>query len=145
MISPAPASRKHQPYAAPVGSPRLLIVSDSAERLLKLRASLAADQIEITSAASPEELNRACRDGHDLVVIDVGPAQLTAVLTALREHDRYAQIPVLVEASRLAAEPNLAGVLPKYRAMPCSHAELIALARRRITANSARRSAKRVL
>lgn len=145
MISTAPAVSKHQPYPAPHNRPRLLIFSDCPDRLTKLKALLAAGEIEITSATSSEELRQACRGGHDLAVIDVGPAALVAVLNALRDSEGYAEIPVLVEATRLAAAPGLTGVLPKYRAMPCSHVELVTLARRRINATNVRRIAKRML
>ncbi len=150
MISTAPAASKHPPYATPHSRPRLLIFSDCSDRLIKLNALLAAGEIEITSATSLEELHHACRGGHDLAVIDVGPASLVTVLDALRDSEGYAEIPVLVEATRLATAPGLTGVLPKYRAMPCSHAELVTLARRRINdtninPTSARRHAKRML
>ncbi len=134
MISTAPVVSNHQPYPTPHPRPRLLIFSDCPDRLTKLSASLAAGEIEITSATSPEELRLICRDGHDLAVIDVSPTSLVAVLDALRDSEGYAEIPVLVEATRLAAAPGLTGVLPKYRAMPCSHAELVTLARSRISA-----------
>jgi hypothetical protein len=65
-------------------------------------------------------------------VVDVGPALLEPLLRNLRASKEHAEIPVLVEQSRIAAEP-LVGVMPKYRAMPCSHDELIRLARRRLT------------
>ena len=146
MISTTtPAISKHQPYAAPLNRPRLLIFSDCPDRLIKLNALLAAGETEITRATSLEELRHACRGGHDLAVIDVGPAYLVAVLEALRDSEGYAEIPVLVEASRLAAAPGLTGVLPKYRAMPCSHVELVTLARRRINATNIRRNTKRML
>jgi hypothetical protein len=51
---------------------------------------------------------------------------------------------VLVEQSRIAAAP-LTGVLPKYRAMPCSHDELIKLARRRLTSIAGHGRAKAIL
>ena len=146
MISTtAPAITKHQPYAAPLNRPRLLIFSDCPDRLVRLSALLASGEIEITSATSLEELRHACRGGHNLAVIDVGPAYLVSVLDALRDSEGYEEIPVLVEASRLATAPGLTGVLPKYRAMPCSHVELVTLARRRISATNIRRNAKRML
>ena len=40
-----------------------------------------------------------------------------------------AGIPVLVESGRLHTEPDLAGVLPRFRAMPCHFTELLKLAR----------------
>jgi len=145
MISPSITHSKHQPFAAPTIRHRLLIISDSSDRLSELSASLGANDIDITSATSPEELGRACREGHDLAVVDVGPAQLAGVLRDLREGLRSTEIPVLVDASRLSAEPGLAGILPKYRAMPCSHADIIRLARRRITATTGGRHSKKML
>jgi hypothetical protein len=145
MIVPAPASSQQQLNLQAPRRPRLLIVSDSPDGLARLRAALNLGEIEITSAASIEELSRACRDGQDLAVVDVSPAQLTGVLKALRADAGCAEAPVLVEASRLPPEPGLAGVLPKYRAMPCSQADLVALARRRIAPGAVRRGARKML
>jgi hypothetical protein len=80
----------------------------------------------------PEEWEYVSGDRHDLAVVDVGPALLEPLLGNLRASKEHSEIPVLVEQSRIAAAP-LTGVLPKYRAMPCSHDELIKLARRRLT------------
>lgn len=140
----SPISRP-QLYLPAAGKPRLLIVSDSSERLTELRASLGVAEIEITGATSAEELSRACRCGHDLAAIDVGPAHLAGVLKALRASAGHAEIPLLVEASRLSAETGLAGLLPKYRAMPCSRADLLTLVRRRTTSAARHGKAKRML
>jgi len=67
----------------------------------------------------------------DLAVVDAGPASLEPLLGNLRASEERAEIPLLVEKSRIAAAP-LAGVSPKYRAMPCSHGELVRLASRRL-------------
>jgi hypothetical protein len=90
---------------------------------------LHADGVEISGAASSEELSRACHREHDLAVIDVGAAHLTEVLRILRSSVRHSGISLLVEAGRVLAEPGLAGVLPKYRAMPCSRSDLVKLSR----------------
>ena len=110
----------------------LLIVTDSAERLIRLRAALMADDIEITCATSPEEMCRGCCGQQDLVVIDVGPEHLGEILKTLRNCAGCAEVPVLVEISRISAAPDLAGLLPTYRAMPCGYHDLIVLARRRL-------------
>ncbi len=110
---------------------RLLIVTDSAERASGLRASLDTGDIEITCLTTLAELGLACC-GHDLAVIDVGAKDIVEVLRNLRTSAGCEAISVLVEASRLASDPALTGVLPTYRAMPCSQADLIALARRRM-------------
>ena len=39
-------------------------------------------------------------------------------------------MPVLVEATRLTSDLSLAGLLPEYRAMPCSRMEMLALVQR---------------
>jgi DNA-binding response OmpR family regulator len=115
-----------------VSRPRILIVSDSPERIPHLQISFDSQEVEIASALFPEEWEYVSGDKHDLAVIDVGPALLEPLLGNLRASKEHAEIPVLVEQSRIAAAP-LAGVLPKYRAMPCSHDELIRLARRRLS------------
>jgi CheY-like chemotaxis protein len=116
-----------------VSRPRILIVSDSAERIPLLQAGFDSHEVEIASAVFPEEWGYVSGDTHDMAVVDVGPALLEPLLGNLRASKKHADIPVLVEQSRIAAAP-LTGVLPKYRAMPCSHDELIKLARRRLTA-----------
>lgn len=133
MTSQATARSKSKSDLAPVSRLRLLIVTDSLDRLTGLRAALHTEGMEITSAASPEELSRACCREHDLAVVDVSPAQLPGVLQALRGSQGHAEISLLVEVSRIVAEPGLAGLLPKYRAMPCSRIDLVKLARCRIT------------
>ena len=112
--------------------PRILIISDSAERIPHLQAAFDAHEVEIASAMFPEEWAYVSGDKHDLAVIDVSPSLLEPLLGNLRASKKHSEIPVLVEQSRIAAAP-MAGVLPKYRAMPCSHDELIKLARRRLT------------
>jgi CheY-like chemotaxis protein len=115
-----------------VSRPHILIISDSAERIPHLQAGFDSQEVDISSAVFPEEWAYVSGDRHDLAMVDVGPALLEPLLGNLRASKEHAQIPVLVEQSRIAAAP-LAGVLPKYRAMPCSHDELIKLARRRLT------------
>jgi len=119
-----------QPEA--VSRPRILIISDSAERIPHLQAGFDSREVEIAGAVFPEEWEYVRGDMHDLAVVDVGPALLEPLLGNLRASKEHSEIPVLVEQSRIAAAPPT-GVLPKYRAMPCSHDELIKLARRRLT------------
>ena len=115
-----------------VSRPRILIISDSAERIPHLQAGFDPQEVEVASAVFPEEWEYVSGDRHDLAVVDVSPALLEPLLGNLRASKEHSEIPVLVEQSRIAAAP-LTGVLPKYRAMPCSHDELIKLARRRLT------------
>ncbi|MGE0129822.1 MAG: hypothetical protein AB7U82_17210 [Blastocatellales bacterium] len=132
MTSQATATSNSFYRVQPASKPRLLIVCDSADRLIELRSPLNTGEVEITSVSSLQELDRACRGEHDLAIVDVQPARIRGVLQALRANVRHAGISLLVEASRVIDEPDLAGVLPKYRAMPCSPSELLALARWRI-------------
>jgi DNA-binding response OmpR family regulator len=139
MITSVPARSEHrvpQPQTSKknAGS-KLLIVTDSVERAASLRASLDTDRVEVTCITSPADLSLACRCGHDLAVVDVGASEIVEVLKGLRSSAGCETISVLVQASRLASDPSLTGVLPAYRAMPCSQADLIALARRRLTAS----------
>jgi DNA-binding response OmpR family regulator len=118
-----------------VSRPRILIISDSAERIPHLQAGFDSQEVQIASAVFPEEWEYVSGDKHDLAVVDVGPSLLEPLLGNLRASKEHAEIPVLVEHSRIAAAP-LTGVLPKYRAMPCSQNELMRLARRRLTSIS---------
>ena len=102
-----------------VSRPRILIISDSAERIPHLQTGFDSQEVEIASAVFPEEWGYVSGDRHDLAVVDVSPALLEPLLGNLRASKEHAEIPVLVEQSRIAAAP-LTGVLPKYRAMPCS-------------------------
>jgi len=145
MAFQAAVKMAQQSNPAPSGKPHLLIVTDCPDRLRGLRASISTDGIEITGAASSEELSRACQSEHDLAVIDVGAARLPEVLRILRSSVRHSGISLLVEASRVVAEPGLAGVLPRYRAMPCTRSELVKLAHCLLTGDVRPRQKRRLL
>lgn len=123
--------RQHNPA---LRLPRLLIVTESQGRANHLMVALRVTDIEITVAITPDELYRATEEEHDLVVVDVEAKELRGILAALRASPAHAEVPILVEISRVAPAPALSGVLPQYRAMPCSPTELVALARRKIAA-----------
>jgi len=145
MVSQAAVRRTQQSDPAPASKPHLLIVTDCSDRLAGLRSLLHADGVDITGAASPEELSRACHGKHDLAVIDVGAGRLPEVLYTLRSSVRHSGISLLVEASRVVTEPSLVGVLPRYRAMPCSRSDLVKLARNLITGDDRPVSNRRLL
>ena len=119
---------------------RLLIVSDEPNHLKTLQAELGMGEVEITNATNAEEVRRACRGGHDIAVVDVEPGIVIDVLETLRGSEGYSEISVLVNSSRLGMEPSLAGVLPSFRAMPCSSEELVRLARHRVSSSTSRLS-----
>jgi CheY-like chemotaxis protein len=126
--------------AITVSRPSVLIVSDSTERIPHWQSAFNSLEVEVTGAVFPEEWGYIKGDRHDIAVIDVGPALIEPLLSNLRANEQHAEIPLLVEMSRIAEAP-LPGVLPKYRAMPCSHDELIRLARRRLTSISGQKGA----
>lgn len=123
-----------------VSRPSVLIVSDSTERIPHWQSAFDSLEVEVTGAVFPEDWGYIKGDRHDLAIIDVGPALLESLLSNLRANEQHAEIPLLVEMSRIAVAP-MPGVLPKYRAMPCSHDELIRLARRRLTSMSGQKGA----
>jgi DNA-binding NtrC family response regulator len=127
-----------------VSRPRILIISDSAERIPHLQVGFNSQEVEIASAVFPEEWAYVSGAVADLAVVDVGPGLLEPLLGNLRASKELAEIPVLVEQSRIAAAP-LTGVLPKYRAMACGHDELIKLARRRLAAITGHGRTKAIL
>jgi DNA-binding response OmpR family regulator len=124
-----------QPIAITDNKPRLLLVSDSAERLHALRSCVAATDFEIDLACSMKELRRACQQPHDLVALDAAPTNIIEMLDLIRGSAGNAEIPVLVECMRISNDRRLAGVLPNFRAMPCNSAEMQVLLRKHIRAS----------
>ena len=112
----------------PPNKARLLLVSDSAERLRQMRATLEYGEVELRCVCSLEELQGECATPHTLAAVDVNPAQLPAVLQMIRASLGHGEIPLLVETSRITQQPPVAGLLPHYRAMPCSLREMATLA-----------------
>jgi CheY-like chemotaxis protein len=98
---------------------RVLVVSDDPEGSRALHAALSVEGVEFTTVGNPDRLIRAWCRGHDLAVVQ-------------RSCRECQGIPVLVDISRLAGDGQLAGLLPTYRAMPCSLEQIVTLARRRM-------------
>jgi CheY-like chemotaxis protein len=134
-----------QPIAITDNKPRLLLVSDSAERLKALKSCVAAGDFEIDLACSMRELRRACREPHDLVALDAAPTNIIEMLDLIRGSAGNAEIPVLVECTRINNDRRLAGVLPNFRAMPCNSAELQVLLRKPIHATDRTHSRRLML
>ncbi len=109
------------------GAPRLLIVSDSADRLRAMRSALSAEAFQVSEASTVAEVRSACRGGLELAVVDAGAADVIAVLRALRTSAGCEQIPILVDINDLPDELRMPGVLPRYRAMPCGQTDLLKL------------------
>ena len=125
----APTTGHNSPLrSVPAPKARLLLVADSAERLKKLNAELRNSAFEVSCAGSLEELQAACRSQHDLVALDLDATRIKAALYCLRANVLHTNVPLLVESARLSNDQGLAGVLPVFRAMPCSRNELLLLA-----------------
>jgi DNA-binding response OmpR family regulator len=119
-----------QSVSFPTSKPRLLLVSDSYDRLKSLEAGLNHNDFDITLVCSLEELVTACCNCHDVVALDVSPEQIAPMLKQIRASALHTTVPLLVEATRLTSDFSLAGLLPEYRAMPCSRMEMLALVQR---------------
>lgn len=117
--------------AMPPDKLRVLIFADTEERLKAARATFDPAEAEITEARTSDELLQACLEPHELAVVDLEPAALEAALRTVRASELHEKVPLLVSAARLFGEKGLAGLLPKYRAMPCSPSEMAALIHRR--------------
>ena len=135
-LATAPALQPAPPLA--VGSillphkPRVLLIGDQLERLVRLRRSLGHELAEFVVVTTLSELPSALQRGGALnyafAVVDFDSVQVPQVLTALRASQPTHAIPVLVDADRFGDSLPLAGVLPQYRAMACARHELLALA-----------------
>jgi CheY-like chemotaxis protein len=119
-----------QSVSFPTSKPRLLLVSDNHDRLRSLEARLNHSQFDITAVCSLEELIDACCSHHDVVAMDVSPSQIEPMLRQIRTSESHTTVPVLVEATRLTSDLTIAGLLPEYRAMPCSYTEMLMLMQR---------------
>lgn len=153
MFNPVPRrlhtydrAQLQQPTATPektVAPVRLLVISDDPQRLAYWRNALPGKQWEVTGMAAAPWLSHFRRSNYDLVVVDVAAPQLTEVLDTIRAADM--QIPLLVEASRLPNDLSYAGVLPRYRAMPCPQADLLRLVKHSFAPVAAVAPARRLL
>jgi len=121
------AEIKSQSFREDLSKPRLLLISDSAERLRTLKVGINSANFEIRSISSLDGLHKVCRKAYDLVALSVTPGRISGILELIRMRTGLRRIPVLVESTGINDDLDLAGVLPHYRAMPCSHAELIKL------------------
>jgi hypothetical protein len=125
--------------------PRLLIITDSSERWRELRVRLGTDGIEVVGASSIAEAERAGRAQPDLIVVDVEPVKLNCILKAIRDCAQYHETSLLVDISRISGDPAMAGVLPRFRAMACSHHDMRLLIRRQLSSALPIRQPRRML
>ncbi len=124
---------------------KVLVVTDSEDRMRVLRSLLNMSEFDLEYARTQDEVDAACGKPHDMAIVDLASAQLRVTLPKLRHSSTHDRIPVLVSSTRLEDDPNLAGLLPKYRAMPCSPIELQLLMQRRSRAIQEMQAARRLL
>ncbi len=105
---------------------KVLLVSDWIENLARVKSVLRLAQHQVTYAQTAAELNRACQDSYDFVVVDVGPEHIVYALHELRASAQLQNIPVLVRAERLAQAFEMTSVFAKYRAQPALDSERLA-------------------
>lgn len=98
----------------------ILVIADETARIDTLQSVMRLDDLEVDSATTLDEVKSQCELPHDLAVVDVPAAQLAQVLDQLRRSPSTREIPVLVNVERTAYDTSLAGVLPRFRAMPCT-------------------------
>ncbi len=126
-------NKVEQPKSHERPKPRLLVVASSLETANHLAANFLSEDIDITTVVSREDFSAAMEVEHDLAIVDVAAVALPAILATVRANPAHAEIPLLVNISHIYSDPTISGVLSQYRAMPCSQAEVISLARRRLT------------
>ncbi|HKX32703.1 MAG TPA: response regulator [Blastocatellia bacterium] len=124
---------------------KVLIVGDSVKRTDDLQSVINPNEAEITSIVFPEEWESAAANRYDLALVDLDSELLESLFKVIRANHRQGEILVLVEKSRVAEATNLAGLLPKYRAMPVGRDEMIRLARRRAISAVSRGQAQSLL
>jgi hypothetical protein len=109
---------------------KVILVCDSINQAEPWRTALALEDGEILCVTDATTLT-ACESAL-LAVVDVTADKLVETLKALRLNDNPGGLHIFVIADRVVNEPQLAGVLPQFRAMACGQSELIQLARRRL-------------
>ena len=117
--------------ATPPSKLRVLIFADTDERSRDLRAVIDPAEATIAEVTTVDELVDVCREPHEIVVIDVEPASIGAALRTARASELHYDVPLLVSSENLVTGVGLAGLLPRYRAMPCSMSEMASLVHRR--------------
>ncbi|MFN0120871.1 MAG: hypothetical protein ACKV2V_10245 [Blastocatellia bacterium] len=118
--------------------PCVLLITDNTKQLTTLRDRLEQSGMDVRGAASMAWLRRLLARTYDAVVVDVQPENLIEALETIRAVAAEQNLPVLVEPGRIANDPLFAGVLPKYRAMPCHHDQLIARLKHKTSARTIR-------
>lgn len=104
---------------------KVLLVSDWIENLARVKSLLRLSHHKITYAQTAEELNYACQDSYDFVVIDVGPEHIVYALRELRASECLQNTPVFVRVERFTQAFEMTSVFAKTRALKELEAEAL--------------------
>jgi DNA-binding NtrC family response regulator len=130
-----PQAQQRGSFSSLRHAPQVLVIADDQHQAKPLLAALAQLEVRITCLHLTAEVADAplIKGRFDLIVLDVGPEWLEPLLKQIRGDAKGAEIPVLVATNRVTEVVGLAGVMPKYRAMPCTPNEILRLAKHRFT------------
>lgn len=129
MFAPSPGKPTNL-IPLPISRTRLLLVTDSPERRQWFLGRIDLSRFDVTCVDSLAQLRHCLRRSYDAVLVDVSSGQLLPMLNAVRNSELNSSKPLLVESSAKDEDPSLAGVLPAYRAMPCTYEDMLRLVAR---------------
>ena len=125
--------------------PQVLIMGDRLEVIHSLQAVFGTRDVNLTSILFPEEWDYVRDEVFDMALLSLAPELLEPALKNLRAHDQSAAMLILVEMPEISRPEQLAGLLPQYRAMPCSSAEMARLAESRFATSTRYETAAHLL
>lgn len=129
MVSFIPQNPTATNPALVSSSRSLVVISDCPNLAAHLGYVLSSHSIEV-SHYSFEMLEFAALKEPFLIVLDISPEQIPVALQSIRSMRNCVDIPILVEAQSVIGQRNVSRLLNRFRAMPCSHADLMKLVQR---------------
>jgi len=129
LLDKASSARRNVPETK---LPRLLLISESPHASSEFRRSIKDGSADMTTVFDLGNLPDALASPHDIAIVQVSTSSIQLVLEQIRRSIIHVDIPILVDRTQLNFTGELAGIMPRFRAMPCTPAELISLTQRRI-------------
>ncbi len=124
---------------------QVLAISEEQHSLDQIWQGHETAEAEIVPPGQIESLLDQCKIDFKIIILDIVASKIRETLQALRENPRCSQSLILVNAFRLPTGPELSGVLPMYRAMPCNLQEMQRLLERSLRGMATAQPAKSVL
>jgi hypothetical protein len=103
---------------------QVLAISEEQHSLDQIWQGQETAEAEVVPPSQVGSLLDQCKNEFKIIILDVVSSKIRETLQALRENPKCSQSLILVNAFRLPTGPELSGVLPMYRAMPCSLLEM---------------------